>query len=316
MTQATEETRGLQGGGVPGREGLAHGLILVVLGAGWGFTMPMTKIAVSTGYGHFGLIFWQLAIGTAVIAMIALIRGMRLPLSVRHLRFYLTIAFIGTIGPNALSYQAAVHLPAGVISILLSMIPMLAFPIALALGLDRFEMRRLLGLLVGLAGVLLIVAPGAELSGAIPVLWVGAVLVTCSFYAFEGNYVARWGTLGLDALQVLFGASLVGMVVALPLALFSGQWIDARPPWGAPDLALIAASVAHVLVYAGYVWLVSRAGPVFTAQVSYFVTLAGVFWAKLILDESYSPLVWVSLALMVLGMALVQPRRKAALART
>ena len=105
-----------------------------------------------------------------------------------------------------------------------------------------------------------------------------------------------------------------GLFVVAPMAWYSGQWIDPRPPWGAPDLALMAASVAHVLVYAGYVWLVGQAGPVFTAQVSYLVTLSGLFWSKLILSESYSPLIWLSLALMVLGMYLVQPRAKAVLA--
>ncbi len=57
-----------------------------------------------------------------------------------------------------------------------------------------------------------------------------------------------------------------------------------------------------------------QAGPVFTAQVSYVVTLFGLFWAKLILAESYSPLIWLSLVLMVPGMYLVQPRRKGVLA--
>ena len=296
------------------RQTLFYTIVLAVLGAGWGFTMPMAKIAVSEGYLHFGLIFWQLAIGAALMAAITWVRGKPLPLKRRHIRLYVVIAMIGTVVPNAFSYQSAIHLPSGVISILMSMVPMLAFPIALAFGLDQLELRRLLGLLVGLAGVLLIVAPGSDLSGAIPVLWVGAVLVTCAFYAFEGNYVARWGTEGLDALQVLFGASLAGLFVVAPMAWYSGQWIDPRPPWGAPDLALMAASVAHVLVYAGYVWLVGQAGPVFTAQVSYLVTLSGLFWSKLILSESYSPLIWLSLALMVLGMYLVQPRAKAVLA--
>jgi drug/metabolite transporter (DMT)-like permease len=296
------------------RRTLLCSLILVALGAGWGFTQPMAKIAVSEGYWHFGLIFWQLAIGAALMAAFAWARGLPLPLGARHLRFYLVIAVLCTVGPNSFGFQAAIHLPAGVISILLSMVPMIAFPIALALGVDRFDMHRLTGLLIGLVAVLLIVAPGSDLSGAIPLLWVGAVLIVCAFYAFEGNYVARWGTERLNALQVLFGASVTGMIIAAPLAWFSGQWIDPRPPWGAPDLALVASSVAHVLVYAGYVWLVGRAGPVFAVQVSYFVTLFGLFWAKLILAESYSPLIWLSLALMVLGMYLVQPRREPVLA--
>jgi drug/metabolite transporter (DMT)-like permease len=40
------------------------------------------------------------------------------------------------------------------------------------------------------------------------------------------------------------------------------------------------------VVYAGYVWLVGRAGAVFAAQVAYLVTLFGVFWAMLILGET------------------------------
>jgi len=291
-----------------GREKLVFTLILVVLGAGWGFTQPMTKIAVSGGYQHFGLIFWQLAIGTALMAVICTLRGIGLPMRWPHLKLYLIIALIGTLIPNTFSYQAAVHLPSGILSLLLSMIPMLAFPIALGLGLDRFEWRRLIGLALGLVAVLIIAVPGQEFSLNLPVIWLLAMLLVCFCYASEGNYVAKWGTEGLDALQVLYGASLIGAILALPLALGSGQWIDPRGPWGAPDYALIASSVAHVLVYAGYVWLVGRAGPIFTVQVSYLVTLFGIFWAWSLLGESYSATVWLSLALMLVGMFLVQPR--------
>lgn len=286
---------------------------LIVFGAGWAFTLPMTKIAVSEGYQHFGLIFWQMAIGTAVMTPIAILRGTRLPLQARHLRLYVLIAFIGSLLPNTASYQAAVHLPSGILSILLSMIPIWAFPIALLLGLDRFEWRRFLGLLIGLSAVLLLVVPSADLTLALPTMWVFIALISGLFYAFEGNYVARWGTEGLDPIQVLWGASLIGAVISLPVALLSGQWIDPRPPYGVPDFAHIASSTIHVLVYSGYVWLVGRAGPVFTVQISYLVTVFGVFWAYLLLGESYPPLVWASLALMLFGMALVQPRRKAKL---
>ncbi|WP_189369052.1 DMT family transporter [Tateyamaria omphalii] len=284
-------------------------VVLILLGAGWGLTMPLTKIAVSTGYQHFGLLFWQLVIGAVVMTALALLKGVRLPWGRAHLRVYLVIAFIGSVLPNSASYQAAVHLPAGIMSILLSTIPIWAFPIALTLGLDRFEWRRFFGLLVGLTAVLMIVLPNAALAGAFPVIWVGVGLISGLFYAFEGNYVARWGTAGLDAIQVLWGGSIVGAIIALPLALFSGQWIDPRPPFGPSDIALAISATTHVLVYAGYVWLVGRAGPVFAVQVSFLVTLFGVFWARLILGEAYAPTVWGALALMMVGMFLVQPRR-------
>ena len=109
---------------------------------------------------------------------------------------------------------------------------------------------------------------------------------------------------------MLLGASLVGMIGALPLALMTGQWINPLPPYGAPDFAHIASSAIHVMVYSGYVWLVGRAGPVFAVQVSYLVTIFGVFWARLILSESYAPQVWLALLIMLMGMYLVQPRSK------
>ena len=293
------------------REALGYAAVLGVLAAGWGFTMPMTKLAVSTGFQHFGLIFWQMTIGAAVMTPIALLRRTPLPLGRSHLRVYLIIALIGSLLPNTASYQAAVHLPSGILSILLSMIPIWAFPIALGLGLDRFEWRRFGGLVVGLGAVLLLVLPGAELSGGIPAFWVMVALISGLFYAFEGNYVAKWGTAGLDPIQVLWGASIIGAILSFPVAILSGQWIDPRPPYEVAVYAHIASSTIHVLVYAGYVWLVGRAGPVFAVQISYFVTLFGVFWASLILGEGYSVLVWVSLGLMLVGMTLVQPRRKA-----
>lgn len=290
-------------------------LALVVLGAGWGLTQPLAKIAVTGGYRHFGMIFWQLAIGAVALGALCLARGRRLPLGPRHLRLYALVALIGTILPNSASYQAAGHLPAGVISILISLVPMFAFPVALALGIDRVSWLRLAGLSAGLLGVVLLVAPETSLPDPAMILWVPVALVAPFFYALEGNYVARWGTEGLDAIQTLFGASVIGCALALPLAVGSGQWIDPRPPWDLRDLAVAGIAVVHAGVYAGYVWMVGRAGAVFAAQVSYLVTLWGIVWAKLILGESYSGWVWGALALMMVGLFLVQPRpRGAALA--
>jgi len=299
---------------VTARETIFFTIVLIVLGAGWGITIPLTKIAVSTGFGHYGLIFWQLAIGSVLMASLSVLRGKGLPLNRSTLRVFAVVALIGTLIPNTASFQAAVHVPAGILSILLSMIPMFAFPVALVMGLDRFSWRRLAGLGVGLAGVLVIVMPGA--SGALntPVFWICVALIAGLCYAMEGNVVAKWGTAGLDAIQVLFGASVLGAVAILPVTVATAQFIPPRDLLGSAGYALILASIAHTLVYAGYVWLVGRAGPVFTVQVSYLVTGFGILWAKAILDEAYPPAVWASLALMFLGMYLVQPRPKAALA--
>ena len=289
---------------------IGYSSVLIVAGAGWGVTQPLSKIAVSTGHGHFGLVFWQLAIGAAAFAILTRVQRKPLPFNRDTMRVYVVIALIGTVIPNSASYQAIAHLPSGVISILLALIPMMAFPMALGLGLERFSFRRLAGLATGLAGVLTLVLPEASLPSASMLAWIPMALVAPLFYAFEGNYVARWGTAGLDPVRVLFGASLVGAVLALPLAVGSGQFISPFRTYGMAEWALILSSLIHVVVYSAYVWLIGRAGPVFAVQVSYLVTGFGVMWALVILNETYSPYIWTALGLVFFGVLLVQPRHK------
>ncbi len=288
--------------------------VLFGLGTGWGLSWPLAKIAVSTGHGAFGLIFWQLVLSVFFLGTIHLWRGGRWPISRASLPVHATVALFGTILPDAISYPAAFHLPAGILSIIVAATPMLSFPIALALGADRFAPRRLLGLTLGLVGVGLIVLPGAGVSGPVLTLWVLLALLAPLSYAIEGNFVDTWGTAGMDAIQVLLGASLIGLCAATPLALLSGQFIDPFVPWGPPEWALVGAASIHAFVYTGYVWLVGRSGAVFAAQVSYIVTLSGVSWSMLLLGERYAGLVWLALGLMVAGIFLVAPRSPKAIA--
>jgi drug/metabolite transporter (DMT)-like permease len=193
-------------------------------------------------------------------------------------------------------------------SILISTVPFLAFPMALALGLDRFSAGRLAGLALGLVGVALIASPGA--GGAVSLGWLMVAMVGPLFYAVEANYVARGGTAGMDAVQAMFGVSVVGTVMAAPIALGTGQWVDPFP-MGRAEWALVASSAVHALVYASYVWLASKAGSVFASQTAYLVTGSGVLWAMVLLGERFQPIVWVALVVMLAGVALVQPRTKA-----
>lgn len=287
---------------------------LVAMGAGWGATQPLAKIAVSEGYRHLGLVFWQMAIGAVVLTLVQIARGRRFRTDPPALFVYFWIALLGTVLPNSASYEAARQLPAGLISILLSLVPLFAFPMALALGNEGFAWKRLAGLALGLFGVLLIVAPESSLPDRAMVLFIPLALVAPLFYAFEGNAVARWGTANLGAIEVLHGALLVGTLIAAPLALATGEFIDPRPPWGAPDLAVALTSLIHVVVYTTYVWMVGRAGAVFAIQVSYLVTGFGVMWSMAILGESYSPFIWGAMVIILTGVFLVQPRPREALA--
>jgi drug/metabolite transporter (DMT)-like permease len=283
--------------------------VLLWLGIGWGSTHPLGKIATETGHGAFGLIFWQQVVMVVVLGAIALVRRKGMKLTPAAIRFYVIVAVLGTVIPNGTFYTAVVHLPSGVMSIIIAMIPMLAFPMALALGLDRFSTLRLVGLALGLAGVALLAAPGAALPDAAMLGWLPVALVGPLFYAMEATYVSWRGTEGMDALQAMLGASLAGLILCAPVMLVLDQGYS---PWplGRDDLALALSSALHALLYATYVWLAATAGAVFAAQSSYLVTAAGMLWAMVLLGERPSATVWLALAVMLAGVALVQPRAR------
>ncbi len=282
---------------------------LMLFGIGWGASIPLSKIAVSAGHMPLGLIFWQFVIGVVLLGAMIVARGSFPRITAGSIRLFVIIACIGTILPKYASYSAAVHVPGYAVAICIAAVPMFASPIAIAIGNERFSALRFLGLISGMAGVAILVLPEASLPDKMAVLFIPIALAAPFFYGVEGNYIAKFGTLHHSAIETLWGASLIGMIVVLPLTLWSGQWINPMNGSGAPELALVASAVLHALVYAGYVWLVDRVGATFAAQVSYFVTLFGVAWSVVLLNESLTIYLFVALGFMLIGMALVSPKK-------
>lgn len=286
---------------------LAYGT-LFAMGVGWGLTIPMAKIAVSTGHQPFGLIFWQLVVVVAFLGALTVIRGKPIVMGRAYLRLFTMVALFGAVMPDIFYYLSAIHLPGGIMAITATCTTMFSLPIAIAMRNEQFEPQRLFGLIFGFAGIVLLMAPKASLPEGTNAIWVLIALLGPLLYATEGNLVARWGTQGLDPLQVVLGASIVGLAFATPLAVVSGQWINPLADFGRAETALAVGAALHALVYATYVWLVGRAGSVFAAQSAYIVTAFGVLSSMVLLSETYSHWVWLALAVMMIGMFLIQPR--------
>jgi drug/metabolite transporter (DMT)-like permease len=283
--------------------------ILVAVGMIWGLTVPLTKIAVSTGHEPLGLIFWQMLIATIVLSAISVVRHIGPVLNRTTLIYFLAIGLLGTIFPNSFSYLAASHLPAGVMGIVIAAVPMFSLSIALGMGIERPSFRRGLGVVVGAAAVVLLVAPETSLPDPGKAVFVLVALVAPFCYGVEGNYIAARAPANVDPVVTLLGASAIGCLIAWPLAVSTGGWVDVFTPWGPAEWALLLSALCHVVAYTSYIWLVGVAGPVFASQVAYVVTVSAVFLSVLILGEAYSGWVWSALVLMIAGLLLVQPRR-------
>lgn len=282
-------------------------LTLGGVGLAWGCTQLFSKVIVNAGHHPLGISFASTLLGASIATTVLMVRGQRLPNSQHHLVFYLICGLTGTALPNFFSYTAITHLPVGVISIIMAAVPMTTFLAALIFGLDRAEPRRFLGLSAGIIAVLLLVLPKASLPGQEQALWVLIALLPSLSYTIENIYIAKSKPGNVNALQALCGLSWGALLAITPLTAMTGTWMDlSLSPQATASMA--AMTVFHLLAYGGFVWLISTAGPVFAAQVGYVVTISGVALGIGFLGESHSAWVWLSLGLMLVGLALVQPR--------
>jgi drug/metabolite transporter (DMT)-like permease len=282
--------------------------LLGFTGITWGLTTPLTVLAVSTGYQPFGVIFWQLLVIGVMAGATMAATSRRWPFARRHLGFLIGIVLLGTVFPDYLLYLAAARLPGGVLAIIISMVPMFSLPIALALGFERPNALRTAGALCGALAVALLIGPDTSLPGGAQAGFVFLGLGATALYASQGNFITWHPVKDLNPVEILFASSLIGLVFVTPLSFASGQFVSPAGPWDIADWAVLGTAVFHGTAYGGYFALVARTGPVFTSQVAYLTTGTGVLWSIAILGESYSGWIWSAFLLMLLGMALVQPR--------
>ena len=282
---------------------------LILIGAVWALTFPLTKIAVLGGYRSFGIIFWSSVIAATVLAAIVRLRRLGLPIHRAALGRYLFVALIGTVFPSASTYTAAEYLPAGVIAVCMAIIPIVAFPMAIAVGLERPNLRRFSGLILGFLGVLMIVVPDASLPDPTKAVFILLAILSVLFYATEGVTLGKIGRAGLDPAQLMLGAFLLSTALSLPIALMTRTFIAPSLEFGPAGTAVVLSGLANVVAYVGYVWIIGRGGPVFAGQVSYVVTGFSIVWSMALLGESYSIWVWGAVAVIFAGLFMTQPRQ-------
>ena len=191
--------------------------ILIFCGIVWGATIPLSKVAVSTGHPPMGLIFWQVCILSVALGLIAFWRREPIPLERRHLGYYTLIAAIGTLIPSSVSFYVATKLPAGVLGLLLATVPMFSLLIALTIRSERFQTKRVAGIALGVAAMILLAIPEITLAGA-RLTWILLLGLFAPFcYGMEGNIVERVAPKDISPIAAILASS----VIAIPIAAVS-----------------------------------------------------------------------------------------------
>ena len=292
----------------PRRTLLAVGLMLFC-GITWGSTYVFAKIATEGGTAPLGLAFWQGLGGALFLLPICLLRGKLPRLRLREGAFYLVTGALGTALPSIVWFWSAPHLPAGIIAIVTAFVPLVTLALTLGLRIERFAVKRLIGILFGLAAILLVVLPDTSLPDHAMVGWVLFALLIPVCYATESVFINQRRPEGMDSLTLLCGMLFGSTALLIVPTAVTGAWIALPFPWGEVEWSIVALIGINILSYALFIELIRIAGPVFAVQMGYVNTVAGVGWGWILLGERLSDWVWIALAVLFCGLALVRPGR-------
>ncbi|WP_319530954.1 DMT family transporter [uncultured Cohaesibacter sp.] len=208
--------------------------------------------------------------------------------------------------PNAVGFLAVRHVGAGFISMTLLFPLLITYLMALLVRVEHFAVWRMLALLLGLAGGVLLSASKASLGDA-PLFWILVSLTGPVFLAMGNVYrTLRWpqgvAPLFLASLMLLFaGGGLLPLALAFeglsgPASLFQ--------PATLPFIALEVATFS--LLYLLYFILQKVAGPVYLSQIGLVGAVVGAGVARILLGEALPPNLAMSAVLIGAGILLFQ----------
>ena len=284
-------------------------LILIILGLGWGLSFTLGKIAITAGGTPIGLTFWQsIFSGLILLAYVFFRHGKIIIPKIMFLPIVI-ITFLSVVIPNIIFYACVEHLDAGVLSISVSVIPLFTYLIAMGLRMDKFKVRRVIGLITGFCALLILILPENSLPDKRDIPWVLLALNCALCYALENIYIDRLALQNFGPIRLVCAVSFVSAIITFLLSLVMDQFFILQPTNLYLFISTLGLGFISATAYSIFIYLIGRAGSVFSSQVGYLVTFFGVIWGIIILGESHSVFVWISLAMIMMGIFLVQPKQ-------
>jgi drug/metabolite transporter (DMT)-like permease len=272
----------------------------------WGIPYLLIKVALDELSPTF-LVFSRTAVAAAVLLPIAMRRGMVRP-ALAHWRPLLAFATLEMAIPWLLVSDAERHMTSSLAGLLIATVPLIGTVVTWRLGdASAVAGTRLLGLLIGIAGVAAVV--GLDLGAGTTLLGVVEVLLVSVGYSVAPIIAARRladvPTLGVIAV------SITGVAIAyLPSVFFSRPNAWPRPSVLAAvlGLALVCTATAFLLFFA----LIAEVGPVRATVITFVNPAIAVLLGVSILGEPFTTGIAIGFPLVLLGSWLSTRRTVAA----
>jgi len=274
---------------------------LILLAALWGASYIFIRVAVPA-LGPFVLMGARVALASGALALYAVILARGMPKFRSRWKEFLIVGAANSAIPFTLIAAAEIELTASLAAILNSTTALFVAVVAAVWIGESLTVRRVVGLLLGFAGVVVLVGwDPVPLNGAV-LLAVGAMLAASLSYAVGGVYVKRTFA-GVSPLAMTIGQQGAAAVILLPLAAVSlpGEAPPLPAALSALALALLCTAVAYLL----YFRLIENVGPTKTLAVTFLIPVFGLLFGVVLLDEPVGVGTLVGFAIISYGVALV-----------
>ncbi|MEM7221572.1 MAG: DMT family transporter [Pseudomonadota bacterium] len=281
--------------------------LLITLSLLWGGSFFFAEVALFE-LPAFTVVLAR--VGLAALALLAVLAasGRAMPADLGLWGAFFVMAAINNAIPFSLIVWGQTHIASGLAAILNATTPLFTVVIAHLLTADeKLTPGRLLGVLLGLAGVAVMIGPAALGGLGLDLLAQLAVLAAAVSYAFAGIYGRRFRA--LPPLTIATGQVTASTVLILPVALLVDQpW---RLPWPGVQtwaslggLALFSTALAYVI----YFRILKTAGATNLMLVTFLIPVSAVLLGVTILGEHLTSGQIAGMALIACGLAAIDGR--------
>jgi drug/metabolite transporter (DMT)-like permease len=262
---------------------------LIAMGAAFGASFMFMKV-LTDEISTFEIVAGRLVLAALVLAAVILVRGVPFNLTPRGIVQIGTLAVFDGIIPFSLVAWAETRIDAGIASLLISTMPVFTVIFAMvALPDERRAPVRLLAVPLGIGGVLVLSGGSVVSLGDGDAIGQLAVVVAACSYGLSGVYTKMLlrtnDPINLTGTKLAIGAAVASTLMVVTDGTPSYATLSAEGWLSLAGIGFLATAGAFTV----YIWLVGRAGSVYSSMVTYVTPVFGVFLGWAILGESLGP---------------------------
>ena len=295
--------------------GLSEWSLLILLSLLWGGSFFFAKVAV-IDIRPFSLVFCRVGLAALVLLLLVRLSGRRMPGDAKSWRAFFVMGLLNNLLPFSLIFWGQIRIASGLASILNATTPLFAVVLAHLLTEDeKLSGNRLFGVLVGIAGVAVMIGPTAFAGFQGQLVSQLAVLAAACSYACAGIYGRRFR--GRPPLVTAAGQVSACSIMILPVALaIDRPWLQPLPSPTALGAAVGLALICTALAYLIYFRLLASAGATNLLLVTLLIPVSAILLGTVILGEHLDLRQFGGMLLIGLGLLAIDGRLPAKLAGT